>query len=97
MFEVDAKNKTIHAYGEVGVPGDGFVEEDFVSGLAQMGGSDVTIYLQSPGGDVFGGLSIYNQLDRYPGQITIVVDSMAASIASTTVSYTHLTLPTITE
>lgn len=43
---------------------------------------DLTVYLNSVGGDVSDGLSIMNQLIRYDGTVTMHVDGLAASIAS---------------
>lgn len=50
--------------------------------LKAAGGKDITLRINSPGGDVFSGIAIYNQLKDYPGKITAVIDGMAASIAS---------------
>jgi len=43
---------------------------------------DITIWINSPGGDVFAGAQIYNMLQEYPGKITVKIDGNAASIAS---------------
>lgn len=43
---------------------------------------DLTVYLNSIGGNVDDGISIFNQLRRYSGNVTFVVDGLAASIAS---------------
>ena len=44
---------------------------------------DVTIKIDSPGGSVFEGISIFNAIKEYDnGTVTIVIESMAASIAS---------------
>lgn len=51
----------------------------FLNGLT---GQPLDIYVNSPGGSVFAGLAIYNQLTRYAGAITSYVDGIAASIAS---------------
>lgn len=53
---------------------------DFVDGLNPN--APMTIYFNSPGGDVFAGLAIQNILKRHAGKKTGVVDGMAASIAS---------------
>jgi ATP-dependent Clp protease protease subunit len=49
--------------------------------LAKHSG-DLTVRINSPGGDVFAGVSIYNALTEYDGNVTIKVDGIAASIAS---------------
>ena len=43
---------------------------------------DVTVRVNSPGGDVSAGISIYNMLNEHEGNVTIKVDGLAASIAS---------------
>ena len=82
MFDVNTEDGTIRAYGLIGAFEDGITAVDFLAALDEMGGRDLTIHLQSEGGDVFDGLSIYNQIDNYPGQVKVVVDSLSASIAS---------------
>lgn len=44
--------------------------------------ADITLYINSCGGDVFAGIGIYNILLRHKGHITGIVDGIAASIAS---------------
>jgi len=53
-----------------------------VSAHAQAGAPDLSIRINSPGGEVFEGLSIYNALTRYPGRVTTYIDGAAWSIAS---------------
>lgn len=50
--------------------------------LAEAAGQPVTIRLNSQGGNVIDGLAIYNLLDQYQAEKTVVVDGMALSIAS---------------
>lgn len=82
MLEI--KDGSLRLYGEIG----GFMEggissNEFASVLDSIQPSDnITIYLQSNGGDVWEGNAIYSQLKRHAGTVTIVVDSIAASIAS---------------
>jgi len=82
MFEAITERSLIRAYGEVGFPDSGFTAEQFIAGLDAMGGDDITIRLQSEGGDIFSGMSIYNQILDYPGHVTVEIDSLSASIAS---------------
>ena len=46
------------------------------------GEGDVTIWLNSPGGDVFAAAQIYNMLMDYTGNVTVKIDGLAASAAS---------------
>lgn len=43
---------------------------------------DIDIYINSGGGSVFAGISIYSMLKRHKGKKTVHVDGLAASIAS---------------
>lgn len=43
---------------------------------------NITVRINSPGGDVFAGVAIYNMLNEHEGQVTVKVDGIAASIAS---------------
>jgi ATP-dependent Clp endopeptidase proteolytic subunit ClpP len=42
----------------------------------------LTVRINSPGGSVFDGVTIYNLLNEYKGSVRVVVDGIAASIAS---------------
>lgn len=44
--------------------------------------ADLTVYLNSGGGDVFAGIGIHSILSRHKGHVKGVVDGLAASIAS---------------
>jgi ATP-dependent Clp protease protease subunit len=44
--------------------------------------SDVTIWINSPGGDCVAAAQIYNMLMNYKGNITVKIDGIAASAAS---------------
>ena len=46
------------------------------------GSGDVTVWINSPGGDVFAAAQIYNMLMDYAGNITVKIDGLAASAAS---------------
>ena len=46
------------------------------------GSGDVTVWINSPGGDVFAAAQIYNMLKEYPGKVTVKIDAIAASAAS---------------
>ena len=49
--------------------------------LADMSG-DLTVRINSYGGDVFQGHAIYNLIKNYEGKTTVVIDGIAASAAS---------------
>lgn len=54
----------------------------FVEELADLAGRALEVRLNSPGGDVFEGIAIYNALLNHPQPVTCHVDGLAASIAS---------------
>lgn len=48
--------------------------------LSEQG--DITLWINSPGGDVFAAAQIYNMLMDYKGAVTVNIDGIAASAAS---------------
>ena len=46
------------------------------------GTGDVTVWINSPGGDCIAAAQIYNMLTEYPGSVTVKIDGIAASAAS---------------
>lgn len=46
------------------------------------GTGNITVWINSPGGDVFAAAQIYNMLMEYKGNVTVKVDALAASAAS---------------
>lgn len=46
------------------------------------GDGDVTVRINSPGGDCIAASQIYTMLVEYPGKVTVMVDGLAASAAS---------------
>lgn len=52
------------------------------SKIADAKGSQLDIYINSGGGDLFAGLEIYSELREYSGQVKIHVQSVAGSAAS---------------
>lgn len=50
--------------------------------LRQIGKRDVVVNINSPGGDYFEGLAIYNALRDHPAKVTVKILGVAASAAS---------------
>lgn len=46
------------------------------------GSGDITVRINSPGGDCFAAAQIHNMLKEYSGKVTVFVDALAASAAS---------------
>lgn len=65
-------------YGDIGFE---VQAKDVVGQLNNMDGP-VDVRVDSYGGDVYAGISIMNALRRYPDEVTVHVDGMAASAAS---------------
>ncbi|MCC9896930.1 Clp protease ClpP [Streptococcus agalactiae] len=47
-----------------------------------LGTGDITLWINSPGGDVFAAAQIYNMLMDYQGDVHVIIDGLAASAAS---------------
>ena len=60
----------------------GVTAKDFNTALAAITTPNVRVRINSPGGDVFDGLAIYNALLAWKGNVECVVDGLAASAAS---------------
>lgn len=70
----------VFLYDEVGAWGTS--AGDFAKELKDVKASEITLRLNSPGGEVFDGLAIYSALKRHPAKVTVHVDGLAASITS---------------
>jgi ATP-dependent Clp protease protease subunit len=62
--------------------GDGVTAKRIAAILRNLDGADVAVNINSPGGDMFEGLAIYNLLREYKGTVTVNVMGVAASAAS---------------
>jgi ATP-dependent protease ClpP protease subunit len=62
--------------------GDGVTAKRIASVLRNVGDGDVVVNINSPGGDFFEGLAIYNLLREHKGKVTVRVLGIAASAAS---------------
>jgi ATP-dependent Clp protease protease subunit len=55
---------------------------DLIAALAQADGQDVTMHINSPGGDVFESLAMAAAVSAHTGKVTAVVEGLAASAAT---------------
>jgi len=81
----DDEDRTISVYDVIGYDwwtGEGVTAKRIASALRNMGAGDVTVNINSPGGDLFEGLAIYNLLREHQGHVTVKVLGVAASAAS---------------
>jgi ATP-dependent Clp protease protease subunit len=79
------EDRTISMYDVIGYDywtGEGVTAKRVASALRTMGAGPVVVNINSPGGDMFEGLAIYNLLREHKGEVTIKVLGLAASAAS---------------
>lgn len=60
----------------------GIGAEEFAQELDEITAPEILCMINSPGGDVFDGVAIYNALRAHPAKVTTRVDGIAASVAS---------------
>jgi len=78
------KERTLYLNGEISDEtwyGDEVTPKMFRDEL-MAGTGDVTVWINSPGGDIFAAAQIYNMLMDYTGKVTVKIDGLAASAAS---------------
>lgn len=80
----DADNtiSVLDIIGEDWWTGAGVTAKRVSAALRQIGKQDVVVNINSPGGDYFEGLAIYNMLREHPANVTVKVLGIAASAAS---------------
>lgn len=82
----DTSNAVLTIYGDI--TSERWVEigcvtpNDVKELLDTVKGKDLSIYINSSGGNAFAGLAIYHLLKRHEGKKTVYIDGIAASIAS---------------
>ncbi len=62
--------------------GGGVTAKNFQKELADIKASQIDLHINSPGGVVFDGITIYNLIKQHPANVTTYIDGLAASIAS---------------
>lgn len=80
----DEGERTLFLNGEISDEtwyGDEVTPRIFKEELMASSG-DITVWINSPGGDVFAAAQIYNMLMDYQGNVSIKIDGLAASAAS---------------
>lgn len=65
---------------------DSWFDDDVTPALFKdelnAGTGDITLWINSPGGDCVAAAQIFNMLSEYPGKVTVKIDGLAASAAS---------------
>jgi len=77
-------DNTISIYDPIGErwDGNGVTVKRISAALRSIGSKDVVVNINSPGGNFFEGVSIYNALREHKGKVTVQVMGLAASAAS---------------
>lgn len=75
---------TLSIYDVIGADmfGDGVTAKRVAGVLRRVGAEPVTVNINSPGGDMFEGIAIYNLLRQHPAAVTVNILGIAASAAS---------------
>ena len=78
------REAAIHVYGSIGLDwyGDGIDPTAFVKAVDALDVDQISVMVNSPGGDAFGGIAMANALRRSKAHVTVTVDGLAASAAS---------------
>lgn len=83
-YRIENKSKAnsaeVYIYDEIGLWGIGAAE--FVRELNALNVSTIELHLNSVGGEVFDGIAIHNALAGHKATVNVIVDGIAASIAS---------------
>src|SRR5262245_44739526 len=79
-----SKSLDITIYGEIdGFWGDGVVSAEIAKQLAaHKDAKKITQRINSRGGDVFGGIAVYNAITGHGAEVTSIVEGLAGSAAS---------------
>lgn len=80
--DADATISIFDVIGEDGWTGGGVTAKRISAALRSIGNRDVIVRINSPGGDMFEGIAIYNLLRTHPAKVTVEVLGWAASAAS---------------
>jgi ATP-dependent protease ClpP protease subunit len=85
--DTDTSNEDLTKIYIYDVIGDSFWEDatsaaDFVKQISTIKSKTIELHLNSPGGDIFDGVSIHNALKAHSAYIRTVIDGLAASAAS---------------
>lgn len=83
MFAVDLDTNELMIYDEIGPSYWGLIDAGMViDALRQMQGKHATVRLNTPGGSVDEGIAMFNAIKKHKGGVTVVADSLAASMGS---------------
>jgi ATP-dependent Clp endopeptidase proteolytic subunit ClpP len=75
-----AETAEVYIYDEIGY--FGVTAKDFVNDLRNVSAKQINLHLNTPGGDVFDGIAIFNALKNHSATVNVHVDGLAASAGS---------------
>lgn len=81
-YRMDAEGDSAEIFLYDGIGLFGVEPEQFISSLNSLDAKEITLRINSPGGNVFDGTTIYNALLRHRAKIHTKIDGIAASMAS---------------
>ena len=86
--------RTLELYGTIAE--ESWFDDDFTPQMFKdelnAGSGDITVWINSPGGDCVAAAQIYNMLANYKGNVTVKIDGIAASAASVIAMAGHTVL-----
>lgn len=77
----ETRDATVRIFDEIG-GWFGITAEDFAKDLDALDVDTIDVLLNTPGGDVFDGIAIYNTLRQHKATVNVRVDGLAASAGS---------------
>ena len=78
--KASADESTVYIYDEIGW--FGILAEQFIKDFNAIKSNTIHVRINSPGGSVFDGSSIYNAIKQHKSTTIVHIDGLAASIAS---------------
>lgn len=83
MIKVNQATREIFLYDMIGPEWMGADSSSTLAeALSLLGAGDISLRINSPGGDVFEGYAMYSQLTRHNGKVTTYNDGLVASAAT---------------
>lgn len=80
--DTDTSISVFDVIGEDHWSGGGVTAKRIAAALRSIGNKEINVKINSPGGDMFEGIAIYNLLRAHPAKVTVEVLGWAASAAS---------------
>lgn len=80
MSKAETETAEVFIFDEIGF--FGVTAKDFIRDFGALKNKNITLHLNSPGGNVFDGITIFNAIRNHSAFVTAQIDGIAASIAS---------------